>query len=49
MRGVELMPGLNWYLTRNFRLQLSYGYTHVEDGPQNGNLHLVQTRFDVSL
>ena len=48
-RGVELMPGLNWYLTRNFRLQLSYGYTHVEDGPQNGNLHLVQTRFDVSL
>ena len=48
-RGVELMPGLNWYLTQNLRLQLEYGYTHVEDGPQNGNLHLVQARFDVSL
>jgi len=48
-RGVELMPGLNWYLTQNLRLQLEFGYTHVEDGPQNGNLHLVQTRLDVSL
>jgi phosphate-selective porin OprO/OprP len=48
-RGVELMPGLNWYLTQNLRLQLEYGYTHVEDGPQNGNLHLVQARLDVSL
>jgi len=48
-RGVELMPGLNWYLTQNLRLQLNYGYTHVQDGPQNGNLHLVQTRLDVSL
>jgi len=48
-RGVELMPGLNWYLTRSLRLQLEYGYTHVQDGPQNGNLHLVQGRFDVSL
>jgi phosphate-selective porin len=48
-RGVELMPGLNWYLTRNLRLQLNYGYTHVQDGPQNGNLHLVQARFDLSL
>jgi phosphate-selective porin OprO and OprP len=47
-RGVELMPGLNWYLTENLRLQLNYGYTHVQDGPQNGNLHLVQTRFDLS-
>jgi phosphate-selective porin len=47
-RGVELMPGLNWYLTQNLRVQLEYGYTHVEDGPQNGNLHLVQTRLDVS-
>jgi phosphate-selective porin OprO/OprP len=48
-RGIELMPGLNWYLTPYFRLQLNYGYTHVEDGPQNGNLHLVQGRVDVSL
>jgi phosphate-selective porin OprO/OprP len=48
-RGIELMPGLNWYLTQNIRLQLEYGYTHVEDGPQNGNLHLVQARFDLSL
>ena len=48
-RGVELMPGLNWYLTRNLRLQLEYGYTHVQDGPQNGNLHLVQARLDVGL
>ncbi len=48
-RGFELMPGLNWYLTQSLRLQLNYGYTHVEDGPQNGNLHLVQARFDMSL
>ena len=48
-RGVELMPGLNWYLTQNLRLQLNYGYTHVQDGPQNGNLHLVQTRLDLTL
>jgi len=48
-RGVELMPGLNWYLTQNLRVQLEYGYTHVEDGPQNGNLHLVQARFDLTL
>jgi phosphate-selective porin OprO/OprP len=48
-RGIELMPGLNWYLTQNLRLQLEYGYTHVEDGPQNGNLHLLQGRIDVSL
>jgi phosphate-selective porin OprO/OprP len=48
-RGIELMPGLNWYLTRNLRLQLNYGYTHVEDGPQNGNLRLVQGRLDLSL
>jgi phosphate-selective porin OprO/OprP len=47
-RGVELMPGLNWYLTRDLRLQLNYGYTHVEDGPQNGNLNLVQARVDLS-
>jgi phosphate-selective porin len=47
-RGIELMPGLNWYLTQNLRLQLNYGYTHVEDGPQNGDLHLVQTRLDLS-
>ncbi len=48
-RGFELMPGLNWYLTQNVRVQLEYGYTHVGDGPQNGNLHLVQARFDLSL
>jgi len=48
-RGVELMPGLNWSPTRYLRLQLNYGYTHVQDGPQNGNLHLVQARLDVSL
>lgn len=48
-RGVELMPGLNWYLTQNLRLVLNYGYTHVQDGPQNGTLHLVQARLDVSL
>jgi phosphate-selective porin OprO/OprP len=48
-RGVELMPGLNWYLTQNLRLQLNYGYTHVQDGPQNGNLHLVQMRLDLAL
>ena len=48
-RGVELMPGLNWYLTQNLRLQVEYGYTHVEAGPQNGNLHLVQARFDLTL
>jgi phosphate-selective porin OprO and OprP len=48
-RGVELMPGLNWYLNQNLRLQVNYGYTHVQDGPQNGNLHLVQARLDVSL
>jgi phosphate-selective porin len=48
-RGVELMSGLNWYLTENLRLQLEFGYTHVQDGPQNGNLLLVQTRLDVSL
>ncbi len=48
-RGFELMPGLNWYLTRNLRLQVNYGYTHAQDGPQNGNLHLVQARLDVSL
>jgi phosphate-selective porin len=48
-RGIELMPGLNWYLTQNLRVQLEYGYTHVQDGPQNGNLHLVQARLDVSL
>jgi len=48
-RGGEVMPGLNWYLTQNLRLQLNYGYTHVQDGPQNGNLHLVQARLDVSL
>jgi len=47
-RGLEVMPGLSWYLTRNLRLQLEYGYTHVTDGPQNGNLHLVQTRFDLN-
>jgi hypothetical protein len=34
---------------QHLRLQLNYGYTHVEDGPQNGNLHLVQARLDVSL
>ena len=48
-RGVELMPGVNWYLTRNLRLQACYGYTHVDDGPQNGNLHLVQARIDLAL
>jgi phosphate-selective porin len=48
-RGVELMPGLNWYLTDNLRVQLNYGFTHVQDGPQNGNLHLVQVRFDLTL
>jgi phosphate-selective porin len=48
-RGVELMPGLNWYLTKNLRMQLNYGHTHVQDGPRNGNLHLVQARLDVSL
>jgi phosphate-selective porin OprO/OprP len=47
-RGVEVMPGLTWSLTQNLHLQLEYGYTHVEDGPQNGNLYLVQTRFDLS-
>jgi phosphate-selective porin len=47
-RGIELMPGLNWYLTQNLHLQLNCGYTHVQDGPQNGNLYLVQTRLDVS-
>jgi phosphate-selective porin OprO and OprP len=45
-QGFELMPGLNWYLTERLRLQLNYGYTHVQEGPQNGTLHLVQTRFD---
>jgi phosphate-selective porin OprO/OprP len=48
-RGIELMPGLNWYLSRNLRLQLNCGYSHVEDGPQNGNLYLVQARFDLSI
>jgi phosphate-selective porin OprO/OprP len=48
-RGVEVMPGLNWYLTGNLRLQFNYGYTHVENGPQNGNLNLFQARFDLSL
>jgi phosphate-selective porin len=48
-RGVELMAGLNWYLTQNLRLQLESGYTHVQDGPQNGDLLLVQTRLDLSL
>jgi phosphate-selective porin len=43
-----MMPGLNWYLTQNLRLQLNYGYTHEQQGPQNGNLRLVQTRLDVS-
>ena len=47
-RGVELMAGLNWYLTQNLRLQLDYGYTYAQDGPQNGNLRLLQTRFDMS-
>ncbi len=48
-RGIELMPGLNWYLTPSLRLQVNYGYTHVEDGPQNGTLRLVQARVDLSL
>ena len=48
-RGIELMPGLNWYLTESLRLQLNYGYTRVQDGPQNGNLHLMQTRLDLTL
>jgi phosphate-selective porin OprO/OprP len=48
-RGIELMPGLNCYLTRYLRVQLNYGYTHVEDGPQNGDLHLMQGRLDLSL
>jgi len=48
-RGLELMPGLNWYLTQNLRLQFECGYTHVQDGPQNGNLFLAQARFDLTL
>ena len=47
-RGVELMAGLNWYLTENLHVQLNYGFTHVQDGPQNGDLRLVQTRLDAS-
>ena len=47
-QGFELMPGLNWYLRRNVRVQMNYGYTHVTDGPQNGNLHLWQVRLDVT-
>jgi len=42
------MPGLNWYLRRNLRVQANYGYSHVRDGPQNGNLHLWQVRIDLT-
>ena len=45
--GFELMPGLNWYLRRNLRVQANYGYSHVRDGPRNGNLHLWQVRVDL--
>jgi len=47
-QGIEVMPGLNWYLRRNLRVQANYGYSHVRDGPQNGNLHLWQVRIDLT-
>ena len=41
------MSGVNWYLSAYSRLLFEYGFSDVDGGPQNGDLHIFQMRFQI--
>lgn len=42
-----LMAGLNWYLHSHMKCRLDYGFGHVSGREPDGNMHILQTRFEV--
>jgi phosphate-selective porin OprO/OprP len=50
VRGGEfdrITPMVNWYLSENVRLEMAYGYGHLERFDLNGNTHFFQTRLQL--
>lgn len=41
-----LTAGLNWYLHDHSKVRFNYVYAHASGGPQDGDLHVFQTRFE---
>jgi phosphate-selective porin OprO/OprP len=46
-RALTFMSGVNWYLSSYSRLLFEYGFSNVDGGPQNGDLHIFQMRFQI--
>jgi phosphate-selective porin OprO/OprP len=42
-------PQVNWYLSDNVRLELSYGYGHLDRFDFKGNTQFFQTRIQLTL
>ncbi len=48
-RVTTFMTGVNWYLNRYSRFLFEYGVSDVQGGPQDGTLHIFQTRFQIQI
>ena len=44
-----MMSSLNWYWNRYSRMLFEYGYAHANSGPQDGDLHIFQVRFQLNI
>ncbi len=42
-----LMTSLNWYLQSHVVLRFEYGFAHITESPQSGNINIFQTRLQV--
>jgi phosphate-selective porin OprO/OprP len=42
-----LMTGLNWYLRPNLKMRFEYGFGHVTNLEEKGNMNIFQTRFEI--
>ena len=41
------LPMVNWYLSDNVRLEMAYGYGHLNRFDLKGNTHFFQTRLQL--
>jgi phosphate-selective porin OprO/OprP len=42
-----LMTSLNWYLHPNLKMRFEYGFGHVTNAEEKGNINIFQTRFEI--
>jgi phosphate-selective porin OprO/OprP len=46
-RFARVTPMVNWYLSDNVRLEMAYGYGHLDRFGLNGNTQFFQTRIQL--